>query len=369
MSQTFSSEAQEASSRDRVPLKSKERCTRSTAPVILVASDSATSIAFGRHLVEDTSKIINLGNVMETEGSRGIEEVLARSKDDSVIVCPVDSCLEHPEISALVRDHPLSVQLALPRDDEATKLRCERATRYTVVVDIDDAMGDNKDKAYIHAKAEVLRLVDFARRPKRSRDDLNLDMGKDTFFLSLTFGDFSPHVKLLPELTEGVDALELRVDLLADKNPYSVLRQLSILRRHTGFLPVVFTVRSKCQGGAFPDDPGALFRLLRWGLRAGAEVVDVEANWPIAHREDFIKDARERFPGAVLVGSYHVVGRKTTEDQARALFMECYHGGAVDAVKVRILVITVTSDTPGRTWHACLVCSNLAVAIPYWATC
>ncbi|CAM9647402.1 unnamed protein product, partial [Hapterophycus canaliculatus] len=51
-------------------------------------------------------------------------------------------------------------------------------------------------------------------------------MGKNTFFLSLTFEDFAPQKDLLPALTEGVDAMELRVDLLAaTEDPYSVLRQ------------------------------------------------------------------------------------------------------------------------------------------------
>jgi hypothetical protein len=36
-------------------------------------------------------------------------------------------------------------------------------------------------------------------------------MGVNTFFLSLTFPDLRPHAALLPELTNGTDAMELRV--------------------------------------------------------------------------------------------------------------------------------------------------------------
>lgn len=307
-----------------------------TSPAVLVGSDASVLETFAKHLSADSAPVINLTEVAMRDGSRGVEKALAGSKTDGVMICPANICLDHPEVRSLVRAHPLTVQLAISGEDKGTRLRCERATKYTVIVDTED--GDQSestgDEKYTAAKADLSRLVAFARKPKPSRDEIELDMGKNTFFLSLTFEDFGPHATLLPELTEGVDAMELRVDLLANQEPYSVLRQLSILRRHTGYLPVVFTIRSKGQCGAFPDDPDALFRLARWGLRAGAEVMDIEANWPMAYRQGLIDEARQGYPGAVLVGSYHVVGRKTTEEQARALFMECYHDGAVDAIKV-----------------------------------
>lgn len=304
---------------------------RATAPVVLVGPDSAVLNTFAQHLAAaDGASIANLGDVARSDGARGVEIALAGSKTNGVLVCPSTLCLDHPDVTSLILAHPLTVHLAAEGEDKDTRKRCERATKYTVVVD-----DGEEGKGY--AKADLSRLVAFARKSKPSSEDVALDMGKNTFFLSLTFEDFEPHKALLPDLTEGVDAMELRVDLLANHNPYSVLRQLSILRRYTGYLPVVFTIRSKGQCGAFPDDPEALFRLARWGLRAGCEVMDVEANWPMSYREGLIREADETYPGAMVVGSYHVVGRKTTEEQARALFMECYHDGAVDAVKVPAL--------------------------------
>lgn len=309
---------------------------RATAPVLLVGSDRAVLENFADHLwASETaptaaagSNIIDLAEIARSEGARGVQKALAGSKTDGVLVCRSTLCLDDPEVESMVHAHPLTVHLAIDDEDPDARERCERATKYTVVV------GEGKEEEDF-AKADLSRLVMFARRPKPSASDVALDMGKNTFFLSLTFEDFAPHKDLLPALTEGVDAMELRVDLLADtEDPYSVLRQLSILRRHTGYLPVVFTIRSKGQCGAFPDDPEKLFRLARWGLRAGCEVMDVEANWPMSYREELTREARETYPGAMLVGSYHVVGKKTTEDQAKDLFMECYHDGAVDAVKV-----------------------------------
>jgi pentafunctional AROM polypeptide len=54
-------------------------------------------------------------------------------------------------------------------------------------------------------------------------------------------------------------------DLLADHDPYAVVRQMQLLRRHTGGLPIIYTIRSKGQCGAFPDEPEKIFDLLKWG--------------------------------------------------------------------------------------------------------
>lgn len=310
---------------------------RVTAPVVLVSSDAAILESFAQHLCANTnSPVLDLSDVAKQDGSRGVEQALAgRSKSNAVLVCPANPCLDHPEVRTLLADHPLTVQLAIAGEDKDVRARCEKASRYTVVV---NCGGNATEEDNTYAKEDLARLVAFARKPKPSKEDIALNMGKNTFFLSLTFPDFASHVDLLPNLLDGVDAMELRVDLLADHDPYSVLNQLSILRRHTGYLPVVFTIRSKGQCGAFPDDPDSLFRLARWGLRAGAEVMDVESNWPMRYRKALLEAARKGYPGAVLVGSYHVVGRKITEKQARQLFLECYHDGTVDAVKVQDIV-------------------------------
>ena len=88
-----------------------------------------------------------------------------------------------------------------------------------------------------------------------------------------------------------MDALELRVDLLKSEKDYEtigdtipsisyVAEQVAHLRRVTG-LPIVFTVRTKSQGGAFPDkaEKEAL-ALLNAGLCLGAECLGVEILLP-----------------------------------------------------------------------------------------
>ena len=108
------------------------------------------------------------------------------------------------------------------------------------------------------------------------RDDTLVAAGDWSHFLSLTYPNLEAAVPHLPELVIGVDALELRVDLLDDLSVASVHKQIAVLRSVCD-LPIVFTVRSKNQIGRFPDDaPDHMFDLLREGLRAGVEWLDVE---------------------------------------------------------------------------------------------
>ncbi|KAI0695228.1 Pentafunctional AroM protein [Cytidiella melzeri] len=118
----------------------------------------------------------------------------------------------------------------------------------------------------------------------------NVANGTRSYFLSLTYPDVTPALPYIEELTTGVDAIELRVDLLrapkdADHTgPYIppisfVSAQLASLRQKTS-LPVVFTVRTVSQGGSFPDEAEKeAFELFHAALRLGVEYIDVEIGW------------------------------------------------------------------------------------------
>ena len=80
-----------------------------------------------------------------------------------------------------------------------------------------------------------------------------------SYFLSLTYPDVRT-IENLDEILEGVHAIELRVDLLKEQGQSGnipsleyVYEQIGFLRKNT-VLPLIFTVRTKSQGGAFPDD-------------------------------------------------------------------------------------------------------------------
>ncbi|KAJ3384309.1 3-dehydroquinate dehydratase (3-dehydroquinase) [Entophlyctis sp. JEL0112] len=97
-----------------------------------------------------------------------------------------------------------------------------------------------------------------------------------SFFLCLTFPDIRGAVKVLDVAADGADAFELRVDLLKEWTDEFIGEQIALIRRHSD-LPIIFTVRTKSQGGRFPDnDLQGAFDLLLLGLKHQCEFIDVE---------------------------------------------------------------------------------------------
>ncbi|KAI1343820.1 Pentafunctional AroM protein [Xylariaceae sp. FL0016] len=100
---------------------------------------------------------------------------------------------------------------------------------------------------------------------------------KDTsFFVSLTVPNVSSALEIIPRVCVGSDAVELRVDLLDDLSPESVGNQISLLRSASK-LPIIFTLRSKSQGGRFSyESEKEVLPLFRTAMRIGVEYVDLE---------------------------------------------------------------------------------------------
>ncbi|KPI40458.1 Pentafunctional AROM polypeptide [Cyphellophora attinorum] len=104
-----------------------------------------------------------------------------------------------------------------------------------------------------------------------------------SFFVALTYPDLRPYLHTLSEVAFGSDAVELRVDLLKDPHAADdlpsldyVTSQLSLLRA-TIPLPVIFTIRTKSQGGAWPDDAHAeALALYKRAIKMGTEFIDLE---------------------------------------------------------------------------------------------
>ncbi|KAG5362038.1 Pentafunctional AROM polypeptide [Yarrowia sp. C11] len=131
---------------------------------------------------------------------------------------------------------------------------------------------------------------------------------KDQFtaFLSLTFPDVSIAATMLPSLSEGCSALELRVDLLNENDEEIpseeyVLSQLAILRQNVD-LPILYTVRTKAQGGRFPDNkPTELANLVNLGLKTAVELLDVELTYPA----ELVSSVGASRGYTKLLGSHH----------------------------------------------------------------
>ncbi|KAK4569377.1 3-dehydroquinate dehydratase (3-dehydroquinase) [Recurvomyces mirabilis] len=110
---------------------------------------------------------------------------------------------------------------------------------------------------------------------------------KQSFFVALTSPNVRELVPLLEEVTVGVDAVELRADLLVDPKAEDglpteafLVDQVALLRANTT-LPLIFTLRSVSQGGRWPEAKiEQAMSLYRVGLRMGFDFVDLELTAP-----------------------------------------------------------------------------------------
>ncbi|KAE8252120.1 hypothetical protein A4X13_0g3704 [Tilletia indica] len=152
-------------------------------------------------------------------------------------------------------------------------------------------------------QAEVTRFFRFIAGVDKHRVDVGVPHGnarrlarttaspeKRSYALVLDVPDVKPLLASLGQLTLGADAIELRVDLLgatADDvsqtghvpSAQFVATQLAALRQSTT-LPIIYTIRTKSQGGRFPDEKEEdYFELIKLGLRHAVEYVDLEVRW------------------------------------------------------------------------------------------
>ncbi|KAK8093594.1 3-phosphoshikimate 1-carboxyvinyltransferase [Apiospora hydei] len=99
---------------------------------------------------------------------------------------------------------------------------------------------------------------------------------RPSFFVSLTVPNVSSASQVIPRVVVGSDAVELRADLLEDLSPEFIASQVALLRSRAK-VPVVFTLRSKAQGGRFTyESEDELLPIYRAAMRVGVEFVDVE---------------------------------------------------------------------------------------------
>ena len=129
-----------------------------------------------------------------------------------------------------------------------------------------------------------------------------------SFFVSLAIPNVSSVSEALPEIELGVDAIELRVDLLRDDQtesrtptPAFVASQISQLRQLSN-LPLILTIRTASQGGKFPDKAEAEMHLLSiLALRMGVEFLDLE----VENSESFLNSIVHGKGLTRIIASHH----------------------------------------------------------------
>lgn len=107
----------------------------------------------------------------------------------------------------------------------------------------------------------------------------------------------------------GADVVELRVDLLKDPegkdgmpSPKFVAHTASFLRSAVD-VPLLFTIRTRSQGGQFPDEAVEEAHVLfKAALKAGFEFIDLQTQWPLSLLEDITSHKRT----TKIIASHHV---------------------------------------------------------------
>lgn len=142
----------------------------------------------------------------------------------------------------------------------------------------------------------------------RGRTLERIRANQNSFFVSLTVPNVGAALAFLEEVAVGSDAVELRVDLLEDPNEPGgtpsvdyVAGQLTLLR-NTISLPIIFTLRTRKQGGRYPDeaydDALALYQL---AIRSGVELLDLEIQYPDDLLHSVVKNKRQ----TKIIASHH----------------------------------------------------------------
>ena len=230
--------------------------------------------------------------------------------------------------------------------------------------------------------AEVARLARFGSAPRLARERVDLEAGHDTFFVSLTFDDYgekeaSDCVEALSK-DAAVTALEFRCDLLRSTNPGNVLRELSRVRAASatswrgGPAKVMFTVRSVSQAGAYPDDDAAgMEALLRLGLRAGVDWLDVEARTLSKKVCRELKAEAAKRGATLVLGSDHALGARTSHADAQKMMASIEAKTTCDAAKLVLdaaasddvaAAAACAIDVPGKPPRVALALGDAGVA-------
>ncbi|KAJ1819875.1 3-dehydroquinate dehydratase (3-dehydroquinase) [Coemansia sp. RSA 2675] len=232
--------------------------------------------------------------------SRLLAQVLTKDFATGAIIACGGGVVEAPENCALLQRHMSSngaVICITPNMDQVAEFLSQDKTRpayaagdardvyerrkplYSKVSNYEMLVDKRLPGAWPRIEQEFVRLVALAS----GRDCNRVDLAHSSYFVSLTAKDVGEYLEndRLAAVTAGAHAVELRADLLAAIDEDDVLAKLQwqfATLRHATPLPVVFTVRTAAQGGAFHGSDAQRMAILHAAIRWGAEYVDVEVD-------------------------------------------------------------------------------------------
>jgi len=124
--------------------------------------------------------------------------------------------------------------------------------------------------------------------------------------------------------------------------------QVAKVRKHSS-LPLIWTVRSEREGGAFNGSDDEMVDMLLFGLRVGCEYVDVEVKSGGRLGRRKVWESKRH---SLLIGSHHTPGSNGgSDDNIRDTLHLCTLAGNADIVKVVVSAKHVDDAT--RLMHVC----------------
>lgn len=282
------------------------------------------------------------------------------------------------------------------------------------------ANKSNNEGSWVDTEWELQRLIARALLPQPIVGDVtsgpnspDLLMGRNTFFLSLSFPEVEMANPYIEAMCQDVDSMEYRVDLLSAAKDYLTQNQeggnksddgecttsdngkmkkktdprfdilyqqqrlRAMCRPHAhrapalpsssgtdmivDALPIVYTVRTANQAGTWPDDQEGIklmFDLLQLGLRSGVEVLDVESAWDAALTDKLLTKAEQCYTSQIL-GSHHVVGTQVSMDEAVQLYRQCRINDRAHGGKVVLSITSNDNDEDQLAYNAGIAASKL----------
>lgn len=132
------------------------------------------------------------------------------------------------------------------------------------------------------------------------------------------------------------DLIEWRVDFFEESdNPERVCEMLGTINDSFKQIPVLFTFRTKEEGGEKPIMSEDYVKLLKEvSERRLADIVDVQVFWYGEKSEDFIKELKET-GAVVLASSHHFEGTPSVREMSDALYTMENRGA--DIVKLAVM--------------------------------
>jgi pentafunctional AROM polypeptide len=237
--------------------------------------------------------------------------------------------------------------------EETRKIWERRKPLYEQVSDHEFYIGKG-EQDWDAAERDLSALIQ--RVSQGDKAPLQPPVDRESYFLSLTNQRVEECLPFADELVADVDVLEMRIDLMESQDEDFLREQTALLRRRTA-KPLLFTLRTKDQGGCY-DEAGReaeMVRLFTLALRLGVEFIDLE----ITFKTEIISQVLERrraLGGATrVIASYHQFSEPVkSEDDVVRVLQQCYALGQAQGTSptsiIDVVKVVIFAFADGDVW-------------------